>query len=153
MNFWIENAPPPFWNFSENSSVLEEVGIPNCSDLYWSQARSQMKYSAAIPTWMDQTCRHPSFRNISAYHQLCRLTQSQRYTNQITDAGEYMGGIPCHKVSTLVCGHKDGRRWHTNRKLHGITPIILSALASHIPDRKHPQSKHYSFSTKQQSDG
>ena len=27
INFWIENDPPP-WNFSENSSVLEGVGVP-----------------------------------------------------------------------------------------------------------------------------
>ena len=26
INFWIENDPPPF---SENSSVLEGVGVPN----------------------------------------------------------------------------------------------------------------------------
>ena len=28
INFWIENAPPPLWNFSENSSVLEGVSVP-----------------------------------------------------------------------------------------------------------------------------
>ena len=28
INFWIENDPPPLWNFSENSSVSEGVGVP-----------------------------------------------------------------------------------------------------------------------------
>ena len=29
INFWIENDPPPLWNFSENSSVLEGESFPN----------------------------------------------------------------------------------------------------------------------------
>ena len=29
INFWIGNDPPPFWNFSENSSVLETPSFPN----------------------------------------------------------------------------------------------------------------------------
>ena len=26
--FWIKNDPPPFWNFSENSSVLVAPTVP-----------------------------------------------------------------------------------------------------------------------------
>ena len=32
INFWIENDPPLLWNFSENSSVLEGVGVPYDDD-------------------------------------------------------------------------------------------------------------------------
>ena len=33
INFWIENAPPPFRNFSKNSSVLEMCGVPNANSI------------------------------------------------------------------------------------------------------------------------
>jgi len=28
INFWIENAPPPLWNFSENSSDFAQQPFP-----------------------------------------------------------------------------------------------------------------------------
>ena len=31
--FWIGNDPPPFWNFSKNSSIMVQTGVPK--DFYF----------------------------------------------------------------------------------------------------------------------
>ena len=45
INFWIENDPPPLWNFSENSSVLEGVGFPHLNtNLFNSKLKAGLSY-------------------------------------------------------------------------------------------------------------
>ena len=62
LNFWIENdPPPPLWNFSENSSVLEEVGIPKCR-IDWDGADGQTDYSIPLRHQSDANNNVAEFR-------------------------------------------------------------------------------------------
>ena len=50
INFWIENAPPPsLWNFSENSSVLVALPVPNTSPVDDMQKNTITIIDSVIP--------------------------------------------------------------------------------------------------------
>ena len=45
INFWIENAPPPFWNFSKNSSDLVAGPFPQLDNPHFSHIVSTLSLS------------------------------------------------------------------------------------------------------------
>ena len=51
INFWIENDPPPLWNFSENSSVLEGECVPKNP---WSTWTKEEQGGPRRSTWTKE---------------------------------------------------------------------------------------------------